>query len=39
MVAMCNKKPLYGELIEMLNEAESEAESPTEVSHPLVQKV
>jgi len=38
MVAMCNKKPLYGELIEMLNEAKSEAESPTEVSHLLVQK-
>jgi len=35
---MCNQKPLYGELIDMLNEAEDEAENPGQVSHLLVQK-
>lgn len=35
---MCSKKPLYGELIDMLTEAENEAVSPAEVSHLLVQK-
>jgi len=32
---MCNRKPLYGELTDMLNKAESEAENP---GHLLVQK-
>lgn len=35
---MSNKIPLYGELIDMLDEAENEADSPGCVSHLLLQK-